>query len=145
VSDYKKIVAWQRSHELTLSIYKLTKIFPDDEKFGMTSQVRRAAASVPSNIAEGSGRGTQKDFLRFLYIALGSLKETEYFLLLAHDLDIIGDSEYDQQLELLHGPFAPLNGLIKSVDKKVNPIGRVTAKLIAFISLTMAHMEPGIH
>ena len=80
---YKDLVAWQRSHEFTLAIYKQTQRFPADERYGLTSQLRRAAYSTPANISEGSGRETNKDYLRFLIIALSSLKETEYFLLLA--------------------------------------------------------------
>ena len=75
--NYKNVVAWQRGHELTLSIYRLSKLFPREEIYGITSQVRRSAFSVPANIAEGSGRDINKDYLRFLYIALASLKETE--------------------------------------------------------------------
>lgn len=71
--DYKKIVAWQRAHQLTLLVYKNSQNFPTEEKFGLTSQLRRATYSVPANIAEGSGRNTTKDYLRFLFIALGSL------------------------------------------------------------------------
>ena len=83
---YRDLVAWKRSHELTLVVYKQTQRFPAEERFGMTSQLRRASYSVPTNIAEGSGRETNKDYLRFLIIALSSLKETEYFLLLPCDL-----------------------------------------------------------
>ena len=83
---YRDLVAWKRSHELTLAVYKQTKRFPAEERFGLTSQLRRASYSVPANITEGSGRDTNKDYLRFLIIALASLKESEYFLLLARDL-----------------------------------------------------------
>ncbi len=77
--NYKKVVTWQRSHELALAVYKLTKGFPDDERYGLTSQVRRASYSVPADISERSGRDSNKDYLRFLFISLASLKETEYF------------------------------------------------------------------
>mgnify|MGYP001056574090 CR=1 FL=1 len=77
---------WQRSHALVLLLYPLTASFPADERFGLVSQLRRAATSVPANIAEGSKRQGKGDFARFLNIAEGSLAETEYFVLLARDL-----------------------------------------------------------
>ncbi len=116
--DYKKIVAWQRAHQLTLMIYNKTKGFPSEERFGLTSQLRRAAYSVPSNVVEGSGRGTKKEYLRFLYISLASLKETEYFLLLSHDLGYLNKPDYEELTELVNSTFAPLHGLMKSVNKE---------------------------
>ena len=90
--NYKKIIAWQRAHRLTVIIYQITYTFPPEEKFALSSQFRRAAYSVPSNIAEGSGRNTKKEYLQFLHIAFASLKELEYFLLLAFELNYIGKS-----------------------------------------------------
>ncbi len=115
--DYKKIVAWQRGHQLTLEVYQCSKSFPADERFGMASQVRRAASSTPANIAEGSGRNTNKDYLRFLSIALGSLKETEYFLLLAHDLSYLEPGDHAKITKTVNGTFAALLGLIKAVER----------------------------
>ncbi len=69
--DFRKIQAWQKAHKLTLNIYKITATFPKDERFGLVSQIRRATASIPTNIAEGAGRETQKDFARFIHIATG--------------------------------------------------------------------------
>ena len=117
--DYKKVVAWQRSHELTRAVYKQTTSFPNDERFGLTSQVRRASYSVPANISEGSGRDSNKDYLRFLFIALASLKETEYFLLLAGDLEYLPQKDYDRLSETVNGAFGALQGLIKVVKKEV--------------------------
>ena len=82
---FRELLIWQRAHELTLAVYELTKDFPSDEKYGLTSQIRRAASSVPANIVEGYAAG-QGNFKRHLLIAKGSLAEVEYFLILAKDL-----------------------------------------------------------
>ena len=81
---------------LTLDIYKLTASFPHEERYGLTSQMRRSAVSVPSNIAEGCGRGSDADFARFLQIAMGSASELEYQVLLAHDLRFLKEADYSQ-------------------------------------------------
>ena len=85
---------WQRSHRLTLEIYKISKTFPKSEIFGLTSQIRRAVSSIPTNIAEGCGRNSNKEFAHFLQIAIGSATEVEYQLLLAHDINYINDDDY---------------------------------------------------
>lgn len=84
--DYKKYTVWQKSHELVLEIYKVTGNFPKEELYGLTSQMRRSASSIPTNVVEGCGRNTDKDFCRFLYIAFGSANELEYQLILSKDL-----------------------------------------------------------
>lgn len=84
--DFKKLVVWEKFHKLVLAIYKATTHFPKDEVFGITSQLRRAAVSIPCNIAEGAGRNSNPDFNRFLSIAMGSASETEYLLLLSFEL-----------------------------------------------------------
>ena len=122
--DYRKIVAWERSHALTIAVYSLTREFPAAERFAIVSQLRRAAYSVPSNIAEGSGRDTKRDYLRFLYIAQGSLKETEYFLLLSRELGYLSDAVYLQATESLNSTFAALHGLIKAVEKDAGFFGK---------------------
>ncbi len=83
---FTELKVWQRSHGLVLRVYQLTKLLPPDERFGLISQLRRAAASVPTNIAEGTKRDTAADYARFLNIAEGSLVETEYLLMLTRDL-----------------------------------------------------------
>ena len=113
--DYKKIKAWELAHQLVLSVYRSTTHFPVSEQFGITSQLRRAASSVPANIAEGSGRTTDKDFLRFLDIALGSLKETEYFLLLSNDLNYLEKAEWTLLQEQATDALKCLVGFIKVV------------------------------
>jgi four helix bundle protein len=119
--NYKNIVAWQRSHQFTLLIYRLTATLPDQERFGLISQMRRAAASVPANIAEGAARDSTVDFARFLTIALGSLNELEYFMLLSKDLGYISESTYSDVFEQVRGVFAALRGLIKAVKSDGNP------------------------
>ena len=89
MKDFRELKVWEKSHELTLDIYKMSLGFPKEEQFGITSQIRRAATSIGLNIAEGCGRGSDADFKRFLYIALGSATETEYCLQLALDLHYI--------------------------------------------------------
>lgn len=141
--DYKKIVAWQRAHQLTLKIYKETKAFPPEERFSLTSQLRRAAYSVPSNIVEGSGRGTKKEYLRFLYIALASLKEAEYFLLLSHDLGYLHKSDYEELTHLVNSTFGPLQGLMKSVKKETGIIGNLLAIILSgiIVNLSRGHLS----
>ncbi len=92
--DYKKYTIWQEGHKITLAVYALTHKFPREELYGITSQLRRAVSSVPTNIAEGCGRDTDLDFRRFLVIALGSATETEYLLLLSFDLNYIEETKY---------------------------------------------------
>ena len=94
--DFHKLGIWQRSHQLTLDVYRASKVFPKDELFGLTSQIRRAASSIPTNIAEGCGRASNKDYAHFLQIAIGSASEVEYELLLAHDLEYINDEAFNK-------------------------------------------------
>ncbi len=94
MKDFKNLIAWSRAHELTLKVYGVTKNFPRDEAFGLTSQLRRACASIPANIAEGCGRSGDAELARFLTIASGSASEVEYHLLLAHDLKYLSQSDY---------------------------------------------------
>ena len=96
--DFKTLQVWQKAHQLTLNIYRATEAFPDTERYGLTSQTRRAAASIAANIAEGCGRNSDADFARFLQIAFGSASELEYHLLLGHDLNML-DTEIYRQLE----------------------------------------------
>ena len=94
MKDFRTLSVWEKSHELTLRIYGLTRAFPKEELFGLTSQIRRASSSIAANIAEGCGRETDGDFQRFLQIAFGSLNEVDYHLLLASDLKLLSESDY---------------------------------------------------
>lgn len=115
MSNYKNIIAWQKGHILTLAVYKLTEDFPKSEIYGITNQIRRASYSVPSNIAEGAGRKTQPDFLKFLNIAYASLKEVEYFLLSSKDLGYLSLEKHIEITEIVNTTFFMLNKFINSV------------------------------
>jgi four helix bundle protein len=84
--DFRELKVWDKAHHLTLDVYRATKLFPKEELYGLTSQTRRAAASIGANIAEGAGKNSRPEFARFLQIALGSASELEYQFLLARDL-----------------------------------------------------------
>ena len=92
--DFKKYDIWQLSHAFTLEIYKITANFPKEELYSLTSQIRRASSSIPTNISEGCGRNSDKEFNQFLNIALGSANETEYLLILSKDLKYLSEDLY---------------------------------------------------
>ena len=96
MKDFRKLQVWEKAHQLALTLYHVTASFPRDETYGLTSQMRRAAASIPSNIAEGCGRDGDAELSRFCTIARGSASELEYQLLLARDLKLIPANEYEQ-------------------------------------------------
>ena len=93
---FRDLLVWQKSHQLTLAVYGASRSFAREELYGLTSQVRRAAASIPANIAEGCGRGSDNELRRFLEIAMGSASELEYHLLLVHDLNMLNPEAYQQ-------------------------------------------------
>jgi four helix bundle protein len=94
MKDFRQLKVWEKSHQLALAVYKATKDFPKEELYGLTSQIRRSSMSIPTNIAEGCGRNTDKEFARFLQIAMGSASETEYQLILARDLGFLSQDSY---------------------------------------------------
>ena len=116
-ADTDRLIVWQRSHELVLMIYQITKVFPQEELYGLTSQIRRAAVSIPSNIVEGRARGFSKEYKRFLLMARGSLEEVKYQLLLAMDLQYIEDEKYKEILNIADEVGRLLSGLIKRVGQ----------------------------
>ena len=93
---FQRVIAWQKAHEFVLLVYKISKHFPEEERFGLTSQLRRAAVSIEANIAEGYRKLSKPDKLRFLNIAQGSLEECRDYHILAKDLNYIDDNEYEQ-------------------------------------------------
>ena len=96
VKDFHELKVWQKAHELTLAVYRATVDFPRAELYGLTSQLRRASASVAANLAEGCGRSGDAEFARFCSIAMGSASELEYHLLLARDLKLFKPSDYEK-------------------------------------------------
>jgi four helix bundle protein len=92
--DFTQLKVWERSHRLTLAVYKATAAFPKEEQYGLKSQIRRSCASVPANIAEGCGRGSNTDLARFLQMTLGSASELQYHLLLARDLSLLNPHDF---------------------------------------------------
>lgn len=118
MQDFKKLAVWQKAHLLTLAIYHATERFHADERYGLTSQLRRAAASVPTNIAEGASRNSSSDFARFLDIAMGSASELEYQLILAHDLKLLHDDTQMTLNENLSEVKRILTGLTKRVRSR---------------------------
>jgi four helix bundle protein len=99
VRDFHSLTVWKKAHNLTLDVYRETERFPKAEQFGLTSQIRRSAASVPANIAEGCGRTGDRELLRFIRIAIGSASELEYHLLLANDLHFLAPDSYERLCE----------------------------------------------
>lgn len=117
MSSYKELIVWQKSYQLTLEIYSATKKFPKEELFGLISQMRRCAVSIPSNIAEGNGRFGKKEHIQFIRIAFGSGSELETQILLSKDLKYISQLEYDKLNILLSEVMRMLNKLVSSLSK----------------------------
>lgn len=115
-SGYKKLNVYIKANELVIKIYQVTHIFPKEELFGITSQIRRCAVSVPANIVEGYGRRTNKDKSQFCYISRGSLNELEYFIDLAHQLKYINPIDYGVLRNLREDVGKLLSGYIKSLQ-----------------------------
>ena len=96
VLPYERFAAWQRCHELALAVYRVTRSFPTDERYGLTSQARRAAFSAAANIAEGSAKRGRREFIRYLDITIGSLSELSYVFRLAHDLNVLVGEDWEE-------------------------------------------------
>ena len=122
LKNYKELNFWQKSYELCLKIYRITAKFPNEERYGLTSQIRRSAVSIPSNIAEGYGRKTTVDYIRMLYISYGSVCELETQILLAGDLGFIEKGELGTIKKDIAEIERMLKSLIKSLEnKRLNP------------------------
>jgi four helix bundle protein len=118
MQHYSKLRVWERSHRLVLKLYRATQGFPVAERYGLTSQLRRAALSVPTNIAEGSKRTSRKDYAHFLNIAEGSLAETEYLILVSRDLGFIPPPAASEQLAEVAELLRMLHGLRVTIQKE---------------------------
>jgi four helix bundle protein len=114
MSDYRQLKAWQRAYSLALDLYRVTRDFPSHERYGLTSQLRRAATSVVANVAEGAGRGAEGDFTRFLWIARGSLTELVAEITLGRDLGYLKPEDAERLLERGNEVGRMLTGLLKS-------------------------------
>ena len=115
---FEDLEVWQQAHQLTVEVYKLARGFPADERFRYTDQICRASSSIPTNIAEGTGRYGKQDFKHFLYIARGSLEETKYLLLLGKDLEFVAQNDYNRLRNRCDKVGRLLNGLINSLKKE---------------------------
>ena len=113
--NFDKLLVWQRAHSLVLKIYEVTNSFPKEEIWGLTSQIRRAAVSVPSNIVEGKARGSRKDFKRFLLVARGTLEEVKYQSLLAKELKYMNEEQYEEITVMIEDVGRLLGGMIRKV------------------------------
>ena len=121
MSDYKKLRVWKYAHKLALEIYQITKVFPEEEKYGLVSQIRRAVSSIPTNIVEGCGQLDNSTLVRFLGIARGSAFELEYLILLSKDLDYLKKEEYSEVNEKIEQLIGMVTNLIKPLNfKKLN-------------------------
>ena len=115
MTSHKDLKVWVKGIELVKSIYEITKLFPTNEQFGLTSQMRRAAVSIPSNIAEGCGRNSDKELIHFLYIALGSASELETQLIISQELHFLENEKSEQIQSLIFEIIKMISSLIKSI------------------------------
>jgi four helix bundle protein len=118
--DYTKLKVWELADKLAIMVYQLTKSFPKSEIFGLTSQMRRSAISVPANIAEGSGRKYQKELLQFLYISSSSLKELSYYIHISKILSYFNKEDYEKVYSLSDETSRVLRGFINKVERDLN-------------------------
>jgi four helix bundle protein len=115
MKNFRELKVWEKGHELTLAVYKATASFPNEERYGLTSQIRRSSVSVPANIAEGCGRGSDADLARFLHIAAGSASELEYHVLLANQLDMLNAPDHKRLTKEVREVKRMLTSFIKKL------------------------------
>ncbi len=120
MKDYKELDVWQSARKLVVAVYKFTSGFPKEEVYGLTSQIRRCAVSIPSNIAEGVGRNFAKETIQFLHISRGSIYELETQLIIAKDLGYLDDEKLNKLNELLTKTRMLLNGFISYYNNMLN-------------------------
>jgi len=124
VRDFRKIMAWEKADDLVVLVYEVTKAFPREELYGLTSQLRRAVVSVAANVAEGSGKQYLKEFRQFLYTARASLSEVEYYIHLSHRLGYLDDEKVTKLEEARKETAKILQGFINTVEKQIQQ-GRI--------------------
>jgi four helix bundle protein len=122
MQDFRNLKFWQKAHALTLAVYRETRSFPSDEKFGITSQLRRSCASIAANIAEGCVRGGDIEFARFINVAAASASETDYHLLLARDLEYLKEALYQSLFEQVSEVRRMLSSLERKLRNKSEPL-----------------------
>ena len=118
MSSYKDLIVWQKSYQLTLAIYSITKQFPKDELFGLTSQMRRSSVSLPSNIAEGNARFSKKDHLQFIRVAYGSGAELETQIYIAKSITYMSQLDFGKTETLLEEVMKMLNSMIRKLKPR---------------------------
>ncbi len=121
IKNFYDLDAWQQGHQLVLMIYQITKTFPKEEMYGVTSQLRRAASSITANIAEGFARYHFKDKIKFYYQARGSVAETQNFLFLTRDLGYISSEQFQTIGSKTKDVYQLINGLIRSTENQIIP------------------------
>ncbi len=122
MGDFKKLAVWQSAHALVLEVYQVTSTLPASEKYGITSQVRRAAVSIPANIAEGCGRRGDRELARYLRISLGSATEVEYYLILMRDLNLVTPETFSRVGSKVRRVQAMLAGLNQRLRRPASPM-----------------------
>lgn len=117
--NYRDLQVWTKAHALTLDLYRISRAFPREEIYGLTSQLRRAAASIGANLAEGCGRRTSSEFARFIRIAMGSASELDYHLLLSRDLELMTEDDFKRTTRSLVEVRKMLTSLLSSVEEQL--------------------------
>ena len=138
--DYTKIQAWKLADDFTVAVYQQAHNFPKEERYGLSSQLRRASYSVPANIAEGSSRESKRDYLHFLYIARGSLSEAQYFVHLAHRLGYLVDPDAEKLSEQIQAVFRCLHGLIQAVERESGRLSKWSALFTSAIAMVLSRL-----
>jgi four helix bundle protein len=119
--NYEDLQVWRKAHDLTLEIYKNTRCFPSDERFGVTSQIRRSCSSIGANLAEGCGRRSDREMARFVQIAMGSGAELSYHLRLARDLELLSKASFDH----LRSGLSEVMRMLSSLSQRLKPRAEV--------------------
>ena len=141
--NFEKLEVWQKAIDFADLVYQNTGAFPAHERFGLTNQLRRAAISISSNIAEGSSRESKRDYLHFLYIARGSLSEAQYFIHLARRLGYLGEAQAQGLTDQTKRTFGCLHGLIQAVEKETTKISKLTATITSLLAFSLSRFVSG--